>query len=102
MKPAQKYTASQHSRFVEQMGLQITGGELPPRAVLRSDELEARFASSRSVVREGLRVLETLGMVSSRRNVGVTILEASSWNVFDPLLIRWRLAGTARQAQLQS
>ncbi|WP_427018441.1 FadR/GntR family transcriptional regulator [Pseudarthrobacter sp. P1] len=93
---------SRHSRFVELMGQQITAGELPEGLVLKSGDLEERFESSRSVVREGLRVLETLGMVSSRRNVGVSILGSSSWNVFDPLLIRWRLAGANREAQLQS
>lgn len=93
---------SRHSRFVELMGQQITAGELPEGLVLKSGDLEERFASSRSVVREGLRVLETLGMVSSRRNVGVSILGSSSWNVFDPLLIRWRLAGANREAQLRS
>ncbi|WP_231391813.1 FadR/GntR family transcriptional regulator [Arthrobacter sp. 35W] len=93
---------SRHNRFVEMMGQQITAGELPEGEVLKSEELEERFASSRSVVREGLRVLETLGMVASRRNVGVSILGSSSWNVFDPQLIRWRLAGANRQAQLQS
>lgn len=95
-------TASRHSRFVELMGAQITAGELPTGLILRSEELEDKFASSRSVVREGLRVLETLGMVASRRNVGVSILEPSRWNVFDPLLIRWRLAGADREKQLKS
>ncbi len=102
MSSPQEKSSSRHSRFVELMGLQITGGELPPGMVLRSEELEERFSSSRSVVREGLRVLETLGMVASRRNVGVSILDPSSWNVFDPLLIRWRLAGTDREKQLKS
>jgi DNA-binding FadR family transcriptional regulator len=43
-----------------------------------------------------------MGMVSSRRRVGVTVLERSSWNVFDPRLIRWRLDGDDRARQLQS
>ena len=55
-----------------------------------------------SVAREVVRVLESMGMVRSRRRVGVTVLGRGEWNVFDPRLIRWRLASEDRAAQLQS
>lgn len=40
-----------------------------------------------------MRILESLGMVRSRRRVGITIRPRSSWNVLDPLVVGWRLRG---------
>ena len=57
---------------------------------------------SRTVAREAIRVLESMGLVTSRRRVGVTVTPRSQWNVFDPMLIRWRLAGIGRADQLRS
>jgi DNA-binding FadR family transcriptional regulator len=57
---------------------------------------------SRSVAREAIRVLESMGMVVSRRRVGITIRPPENWNVFDPRLIRWRLEAGDRAAQLVS
>lgn len=93
---------SRHSAIVEQLGRDITSGKLPEGLILRSEDLEQQYGVTRSVMREGLRVLETLGMVGSRRSVGVFIRPAAEWNVFDPLVVRWRLDGSGRAAQLQS
>jgi DNA-binding FadR family transcriptional regulator len=43
-----------------------------------------------------------MGMVESRRRVGVTIQPVEGWNVFDPRLIRWRLEAGDRAALLVS
>ena len=76
--------------------------ELAAATVLRAEELEARYAVSRTAVRETIRVLESMGMVSSRRRVGTTVEPRERWNVFDPMVIRWRLAGEGRVEQLRS
>jgi DNA-binding FadR family transcriptional regulator len=47
-------------------------------------------------------VLESMGMVASRRRLGITIQPPENWNVFDPRLIRWRLDAGDRAAQLAS
>ena len=70
--------------------------------VLRIDELESRYGVSRTVVREAVRVLEAMHLVESRRRVGVTVRRTEEWNVFDPAVIRWRLAGADRPRQLRS
>ncbi len=59
--------------------------------MLRTDELAQRFEVSRSVMREAVRVLESMHLVESRRRVGVTVLPECEWNVYDPQVIRWRL-----------
>jgi Transcriptional regulators len=71
-------------------------------SVLRTDELAQRFEVSRSVMREAVRVLESMYLVESRRRVGVTVRPKAEWNVFDPQVIRWRLAGADRPHQLRS
>ena len=91
-----------HARLLSALGPAITAGEYPPGSVLRTDELEERFEVSRTVVREAVRVLESMHLVESRRRVGVTVRPAEEWDVFDPQVIRWRLAGPDRPRQLRS
>ncbi|MEU6810797.1 FadR/GntR family transcriptional regulator [Streptomyces sp. NPDC046831] len=91
-----------HGRVLDTLGPEITAGEYPPGSVLRTDELAQRFDVSRSVMREAVRVLESMHLVASRRRVGVTVLAPSQWNVYDPQVIRWRLAGADRARQLRS
>ena len=66
------------------------------------EHLEEELRVSRSVVREAVRVLQSLGLVETIKRVGIRVLPASRWNPFDPLVIRWRLAGEGRGAQLRS
>ncbi|MGW3422246.1 FadR/GntR family transcriptional regulator [Streptomyces phaeochromogenes] len=91
-----------HGHVLESLGPAITAGQYPPGSVLRTDELAQRFEVSRSVMREAVRVLESMHLVESRRRVGVTVRPANEWNVYDPQVIRWRLAGADRPRQLRS
>ncbi|WP_433343155.1 FadR/GntR family transcriptional regulator [Streptomyces sp. CA-253872] len=91
-----------HGRVLDHLGKAITGGEYPPGSVLRTDALAERFEVSRSVIREAIRVLEAMRLVSSRRRVGVTVRPIEEWNVYDPSVIGWRLAGADRPRQLRS
>jgi DNA-binding FadR family transcriptional regulator len=91
-----------HGRVLDTLGPAIAAGEYPPGSVLRTDELAQRFEVSRSVMREAVRVLESMSLVASRRRVGVTVLPQTEWNVYDPQVIRWRLAGADRPRQLRS
>jgi DNA-binding FadR family transcriptional regulator len=95
-------SADLHESVLNQLGELLVLGTLPPGSVLRIEELEHRFSVSRSVVREAIRALASMNMVTAKRRVGVTVVERSAWNAFDPQIIRWRLAGTDRLAQLQS
>lgn len=91
-----------HARLLDQLGLAVCGGQLPAGTVLHIDSLVERYAVSRSVVREVLRVLSSMGLVESRRRIGTLILPAAQWNVYDPQVIRWRLASEGRLGQLRS
>lgn len=91
-----------HAATVDRLGLAVCRGEMASGSVVRIDELEERFGVSRSVVREALRVLAAMGMVASRRRVGVQVRPPTEWNLYDPQVIRWRLASHGRVAQLRS
>ena len=101
-KSTTRVSGALHGGILDDVGRRIVGGELAPRAVLTLEGISREYAVSAPVAREVVRVLESMGMVSSRRRVGVTVLDRDSWNVFDPRLIRWRLDGDDRAAQLQS
>lgn len=96
---------SANSRLIDvldALGHQIVCGELAVGTVLRLEDIDHAHGVSRSVSREAVQVLTSMGMVTSRRRVGITVSESSAWNVFDPRLIRWRLDGPERDAQLRT
>ena len=92
----------QHASVLSALGARIASGALEPGRVLTLDGVGTEYAVSRSVAREAIRVLESMGLVTSRRRVGITIQPRTRWNVFDPRVIRWRLDGGERTAQLLS
>lgn len=91
-----------HGRVLAELGPAIVNGTHPAGTVLRLDELEHRYGVSRTVAREAVRVLESMRLVTSRRRVGITVQPSDGWNLYDPLVIRWRLAGDGRGEQLRS
>ncbi|KMO75194.1 FadR/GntR family transcriptional regulator [Mycolicibacterium chlorophenolicum] len=91
-----------HDSVLTALGTAIVSGEYSEGQVITLDGVSARHQVSRSVAREAIRVLESMGMAASRRRVGITIQPSHKWNVFDPRLIRWRLDSEDRAAQLAS
>lgn len=91
-----------HSQILDELGQAICEGRMPAGMTFTTEELENRYQVSRSVVRESLRALEAMGMVTSKRRVGNRILPMDQWNVYDLSVIRWRLAGKGRIDQLRS
>src|SRR6476620_7283700 len=100
--PKAESSADLHSVLVQKLGLAIAEGTLPPHSILRLDELEAQHNVSRSGVREATRVLASMGMLASRRRLGTVVQPEESWNIYDPQVIRWRLASSRRVDQLRA
>jgi DNA-binding FadR family transcriptional regulator len=90
-----------HRGVLERLGPDIISGTYPPGHVLTLERLCADYGVSRTVAREVVQVLASMGLVESRRRTGVTVRPGECWNVFDPSLIRWRLAGPERASQLR-
>lgn len=91
-----------HGSVVAALGTGIVSGRLAVGDVITLDGIGAEYTVSRGVAREAIRVLESMGLVASRRRVGITIQPRERWNVFDPRVIRWRLDAGDRAAQLMS
>jgi DNA-binding FadR family transcriptional regulator len=49
-----------------------------------------------------MKVRESVNLVYSRRRVGIVVQERGLWNVYDPKLVRWRLASDRREIQYSS
>lgn len=88
--------------MLAELGHALLVGEHPAGTVLVAERLAERYRASRSVIREAVRVLESMGMVTSKRRVGTTVSRRAAWNLFDPRLIRWRLDSPERTEQLRS
>jgi len=90
-----------HAHLLDALGMALASGRYPSGTILRLEELTSQYGVSRTVAREAVRVLEALRMVRSRPKIGTIVLPATDWNLFDPQLIRWRLAGTDRRQLLR-
>jgi DNA-binding FadR family transcriptional regulator len=90
-----------HAEMLDALGRAIVSGELAPGSVLTSEDLQARYGTSRTVAREVIRALEGMRLTTSKRRVGITVRDAWEWNHYDPRLIRWQLEGDGRQAALR-
>src|SRR6478609_6647750 len=90
-----------HDSVVQRWGWDIVSGALPPGSRIVAEDAAEQLGVSRTVVREAVRVLESMGLITVRRRVGITVLSPDHWNPFDPNIIRWRLASPDRLDHLQ-
>ncbi|WP_144715437.1 FadR/GntR family transcriptional regulator [Curtobacterium pusillum] len=87
-------------RVLDELGAAIVDRTLPPGHTESIDGFVARTGASRSIVREAVRVLVGLGLLSAGRRVGLRVLPEASWDVLDPRVIGWRTAGPDREVAL--
>jgi len=69
----------------------IVSGELAPGSVLRQEQVSAQYAVSRTPVREALRRLAALGLVSSEANRGFRVRTLSRSEMWEAFLLRAEL-----------
>ena len=62
-----------HRNLLSALGTGIASGTHQAGQVLTLESVSSEHGVSRSVAREAIRVLESMGMVVSRRRVGITI-----------------------------
>lgn len=75
----------------------IVSGELAPGSVLRQEQLSERFGVSRTPVREALRRLAALGLVSFVPNRGVRVRTLSREELREAFLVRAELESLATE-----
>lgn len=84
---------SVHGRIVHKIGEDIVAGRIAPGERLpREAELMTEFGSSRSAVRDAVKVLASKGLVKTRQRGGTQICEQQRWNAFDIDILTWRFA----------
>lgn len=78
--------------LVEKIGGKIVrgdvaaGGSLPIEA-----EMAKEYETSRTVIREAVKMLTAKGLVGSRPRRGTYVEPESRWNILDPDVLRWTL-----------
>lgn len=89
-----------HHGVLAELGPRIVDGSLPAGTRLTLEGLAEEYGVSRTVAREVVQVLASMGLVRSRRRTGVEVRPRDGWDVYDPAVIRWRLAGPDRGSHL--
>src|SRR5581483_7782362 len=79
--------------IVEELSHRIIGGALAEADVLPTEPaLCDEFGFSRTVVREGLKLLEQRGLVRVEQGRGTTVQPRTAWDLLDPDVLRIALA----------
>ena len=81
-----------HDRVVHGLGSAIVAGTFAEGATLPGEEtLLARFAVSRTVLREAFKTLAAKGLVVARTRVGMRVCQRQAWNLFDADVLAWHV-----------
>ena len=89
------------SVVVEEIAQQIISGTFAEGDVLPTEPaLCEEFGFSRTVVREGLKLLEERGLVRVEQGRGTTVQPRSSWDLLDPVVLQIALAYDADMSLL--
>lgn len=80
--------------LLDALGRSIVIGDYDTRAFPTEAELARQHGVSRSVTREAVKMLTTKGLLSARPRQGTIVQPSSSWNLFDPDVLRWLLERT--------
>ncbi|MDI6943345.1 FCD domain-containing protein [Microbacterium barkeri] len=83
---------------VDALGADICAGRLAPGTALTLEAVQERTGVSRPAAREAMSALATLGLVAPRRRIGFEVADPERWQRLAPEVMRWRLAGPARDA----
>jgi DNA-binding GntR family transcriptional regulator len=92
--PLESTKADEIAHVIEEA---IVSGELAPGTVLRQEQLSERFLVSRTPVREALRRLAALGLVSFVPNRGVRVRTLSRDELREAFLVRAELESLATE-----
>jgi DNA-binding FadR family transcriptional regulator len=77
--------------MLDSLGKAIVTGAFDSAPFPIEAELSKRYAVSRSVTREAVKMLTAKGLLSARPRQGTIVQPVSSWNLFDPDVLRWLL-----------
>lgn len=86
------FVRNMHSHVASALGREIVGGVYQPGALLPNEaELCARFAVSRTVLREAYSLLTAKALIIARPRVGTRVRSKADWNMLDPEVLTWHV-----------
>ena len=92
-----------HGRIAHTIGLWIVRSDLREGQTLPSEaELCEMFDSSRTAIREALRVLCAKNLIESRQKSGSQVRSRQYWNLMDPDVLHWHRLATPQGPLSQS
>jgi DNA-binding FadR family transcriptional regulator len=77
--------------LLDHLGKTIVTGGYTAKPFPNEAELSKHYGVSRSVTREAVKMLTSKGLLSARPRQGTFVQPDSSWNLFDPDVLRWLL-----------
>ena len=81
-------------QLVHELGGAIVQGKYHPADGLPSEaEICETYKISRTATREAVKMLAAKGLIISRPRQGISIQGKEHWNLFDPEVLSWMLAG---------
>src|SRR5262245_45801345 len=79
-------------RIAAKLGAAILAGVYRPREIVPGEiALCRRFAASRTVVREALKLLAAKGLIAARKRTGTYVRPREAWHMLDEDVLAWRL-----------
>ncbi len=85
-----KRKMSVHETIVRSLGSEIVNGRLRPGDRLPGDgDLMARFGSSRTALREAMKVLTSKGLIEARQRAGTHVRPRADWDLLDADVLSW-------------
>ncbi|WP_068087685.1 FadR/GntR family transcriptional regulator [Novosphingobium rosa] len=77
--------------MLDALGRSIVTGEFSHKSFPTENDLAHSYGVSRSVTREATKMLSAKGLLTARPRQGTSIQPETSWNLFDPDVLRWLL-----------
>lgn len=90
-----------YAQVVDVLGREIVNGDMEPGSIVYADQLCERLGVSRSVIREGIRTLSSMGLVEARPQVGTRVLPPENWDLLNPYVVTWRGEGPGYVVQMK-
>src|SRR5690625_3917079 len=90
-----------YAQVVDVLGREIVNGDIEPGTIVYADQLCERLGVSRSVIREGVRTLSSMGLVEARPQVGTRVLPPEHWDLLNPYVVTWRGEGPGYVKQMK-
>ncbi len=96
---AAPFERNMHTFVAGEIGRDIVGGVHPPGALLPSSlDLCARYAVSRTALREALSVLNAKSLIVARPKIGTRVRPRAEWNLLDPEVLAWHMQSAPMEA----